>query len=59
MKTKEWAVNVYEKHIGIVDGNGVTVASVGARGEPHVWHNARLIVKAVNKLLNERERNLK
>jgi len=53
-ESRGWYIVIYEQHIGIVNGNGESVASVvGKRGNKRMWENANLIVKAVNKYLRE------
>lgn len=46
---KQWNVNVYSGHLGIVDGEGNSVANViGGRGNEETHRIANLIVNAVN-----------
>ena len=48
---KGWTLSVYDRHIGIVDEQGCTVASIsGERGDKRVWKNANMIIEAVNQV---------
>ena len=47
---KKWRVVVYQKHTGIVDGDGNSICSM----VPNSEKDAKLIVKAVNKLFESK-----
>ena len=41
-----WKIHIYQGHIGIVDGEGGSVASLpGGRGNPQTWRHANIIVE--------------
>lgn len=51
MKWKKWRVQVYQGHTGIVDGDGIAIASIcGNKDADRTARTAQLIVRSVNSL---------